>query len=369
MVTMCDFNGNLIVVHPVDRVFIYDGTTWPTTAVAASPRGSCISVWQNKVWVAGDPTAPSTVYACRQGHPETWNPLDFNEIREKDGLPITALGAGQGMDISGRPGLLVFKSDSIHRINESRSSVTDTGEDTGFPFGQYTTLHNNAGAAGCLAVTSTPAGHVCFINHRGIYVSNGVDPPSLASDKLQPFFTDLELNLNRTDLWTAGVYQDRVIFSLTREPGQQFNNYTLEYNPASGWIVPHDFGCSCYTEDLSSGTRRLRGASPTTGKVFDVFSTGADDGVAIAAHWQSRWFEPAGGYMIRMRRLTFSGRGRFGLYTKPDYTLGQGLLSVRRNSVRWHMGCLGLGKRCVGNTAIRVVQGLLLSRRVPFRGV
>jgi hypothetical protein len=135
-----DFNGKLVGVHPTDGVFTYDGTTW--TLATAAVRGTCIASWQNKVWVAGDPRAgnASVVWWSNAGNPAVWTTgTDFNALREKDDAPITALGLGQGMDVAGRPGLLVFKEESAYRINSSST-------------GAYTTIDGSAGAAGALAV-------------------------------------------------------------------------------------------------------------------------------------------------------------------------------------------------------------------------
>jgi hypothetical protein len=335
--TFVDFLGKLVMAIPSDGIVIWDGatatmahkghfvgTTWtddgPTTI-----RPTGIAAWQNKVWVIQGPT----FYASQQGDPTKWaEAADTNTVYEKDSLPLTAIGGGQGMDISGRSGLLIFKADSTYRINESRSTVIDPS--TSSPtvlFGTYSTLHNRAGAAGPLAVTTAATGQVCFICQRGIFITDGVNAPIYASEKLEPFFTDDELNYapNAVRMWSAGTFEDRVVFSVTRGSSTS-NNYTLEYRPSQGWIVPHSFGCTAYTENLSN-QKSLYGLSSTFSKVFDVFKTGADDGAAITARWQSRWFEPFAGYKFRMRQMRLTGRGTFSFYTKDDFIQGYGTIS------------------------------------------
>lgn len=309
----CDFQGKLVAVHPVDKVATYDGTTW--TDVGTSPKGAAIAVWQNKVWVSADPDNPSRVYASNAGDPATWTlASDFVDVREKDNAVVTALGAGQGMDISGRPGLLVFKAHSVHRINDSRSGTT---------FGQYTTLHNEVGAASPNAIVSTTEGTICFVGVDGIYVTNGVDQPVPATPKLEPLFKATQLNFSKADKWCAGLYRDRVIFSLTRGPSQTTNNFSLEFSPVLGWVVPHSFGVAGMTS-FQNNAVKLYGLSPSAGKVFDMFVGGTDDGSAITSRFQTRWFEPAGGYLMRMRRIRTEGRGSFQIYTKGDYTFSDG---------------------------------------------
>lgn len=309
----CDFQGKLVAVHPADKVSTYDGTTW--TDHATSPKGAAIAVWQNKVWVSADPDNPSRVYASNAGDPTTWTlATDFVDVREKDNAPVTALGAGQGMDISGRPGLLVFKAHSVHRINDSRSGAT---------FGQYTTLHNEVGAGGPLSVVSTEEGTVAFIGVDGIYATNGVDQPVLVSSKLAPLFRASQLNFSQAANWCGGLYRGRVIFSLTRGAGQTTNNFSLEFSPQLGWIVPHTIGVSAMTA-FQANNVRLYGASATAGKIYDMFVGGSDDGTAISAYYQTRWFDPAGGYLMRMRRLRAEGRGDFQIDTRADYSFGAG---------------------------------------------
>src|SRR4030095_5978138 len=134
------------MVHTIDCVFVYDGgATW--TSVTNSPNGSCIAVWQNKVWVAGDPDQVSRFYACKAADVMTWNKSeDYNDVREKDNAPIVALGTGQGRDQDDVAGLMVFKQNWWGRITDARSGTS---------FGKYNTMHNYAGAASPHCVTST----------------------------------------------------------------------------------------------------------------------------------------------------------------------------------------------------------------------
>lgn len=309
----CDFNGKTVAVHPVDKVSTYDGTTW--TDVATSPAGTGITVWQNKVWVING----ATFYASAISDPTSWTMAsDFNVVREKDGAPLTAIGVGQGMDVVGRPGLFLTKDRSCYRVNTSASGAS---------FGSYTTLSDTAGASGPNCIASSPDGLIAFINEDGIYTTDGLNQPEFVSRNLTPLFRDNQLYLNQSSLWAAGTYGDRFVFSVTRGNGQMTNNFTLEYHPKQGWFVPHDFGCSVFSPYYLGGSLKLYGGNPTAGKLYQVFKGGSDDGTPIASRYQTRWFEPAGGYEVRMRRLTIEGRGSYDVYTKGNYTTGAGVLS------------------------------------------
>lgn len=309
-----DFNGLLVAVHPADRVSHYNNTTW-TDLGATSPKGTACATWKNRVWVTGDPDNKGRVHACNSGTIGTWS--DFVDLNELNGEPCTAIGAGQGMDVGGRGGLLVWKAHSQHRIHESATGAT---------FGANSILHASAGAAGPLAVASGPHGEIAFIGQDGVYITDGVNAGVLASQKLEPLFSSTQLNFSQVDKWCAGIVQDRFVFSLTRGSAQTTNNFSLEYHPGSGWIVPHSFGCAAFTESRLNHSL-LYGASPTAGKVFQIFTGGTDDAAAISARYHTKWFEPGHGHLCRLRRLRAEGRGNFNLYTKGDYTLGEGTLS------------------------------------------
>lgn len=312
----CDFNGKLVGVHVQDGVFVYDGATW--TLATAAVKGSCIAPWQNKVFVGGDLRAGnnSVVWWSNAGNPSIFTTgTDFNGLREKDDAPITALGLGQGQDVAGRPGLLVFKEESAYRINSSAT-------------GAFTTIDGSAGAAGALAVV-TCFGVTCVINKLGIFTTdaNGVNELTLASGKIPDYFRPDALNFGAQGLWCAGVYKDRVLFSVPWGAGQASNNRTLEFHPQLGWIVPHDFGASAFTT-YSKNDQKLHAASPNAAYVYEQFKSGSDDGAAISARYQTRWIIPRVGMLNSFRRLRLGGRGAFSLFTKLDFDQGQGELNA-----------------------------------------
>jgi len=327
----CDFQGKLVAVHPVDKVSVYDSATW--TDIGTSPKGSTNAAWQNKVFVGGDPDNPSRVWWSNAGDPNTWTLASaFVDLREKDNALITAIGGGTGLDDVGRGGLLVFKADSTYRIHDSGT-------------GAFVTLHNEAGAGGPMCVATSTSGVTAFISKKGIYVTDSVSKPELASNKIDPLFRATEINFSKQDIWCAGVHQDRFVFSLTRGVSQTTNNFTLEYHPALGWIVPHSFGLA---SAASFGTNdfKLYGASTSLPRIYSVFSGGSDDGTAITARFQTRWFEPGNGYNCRLRKLLVNGRGIASLYVKRNYSQGVGDLypiSVIGSGFVWDSGTWGSG--------------------------
>lgn len=340
-VDFTDLAGYIVCVHEVDGVWTStDGTTWTQAAGGANNmeavRGRSICTWQNKCWVGGDPNNPSRVWACAAGDPRTWTIASaYVDIRDKDNDIVTCVGAGQGMDAVGRPGLLVWKAESCYRINSSDAT-------SGFT---YTTLSTSYGAAGPLAVTSSSSGVVAAISHHGIVVTDGVEAPVLVSGKLDPLFAPTQLAYSYLTLMAAGTTTNgHMLFSLTRT-GATTNNLTLEYGPEQGWIVPHSFGVADFCTFRASAEVTY-GASTGSGYAYRLFNGGSDDGTAIAARFQSKWFDLRNLGLVRLRRLRMAGRGTYSLYVKGDYTTGQGTLctvSIVDNGPVWGTGTWGVG--------------------------
>jgi hypothetical protein len=336
-VGMCDFQGRLCVVHPVDGVWVStNGTTWTQTTGGTNNmeavRGNCIAAWQNKLWVGGDPNNKPRVWFSAAGDATTWTiATAWVDIRDKDDAIVTAIGAGSGMDSEGRPGLLVFKDESHYRINNSST-------------GAYTTVDTQYGASGPLAIAST-LGITCAISKRGIVAVNASGGEAvLVSDKLTPLFNPNQIAFAQAANMCAGVYRDRLVFSLARA-GSTTNNLTLEYSPQVGWIVPHGFGASAFAM-YRKNDEKLYSAGPTSGYAFETFKGGDDNGTAITARYQTRWFEPGRGNACRFRRMIVNGRGEFSLYVKRDYTSGQGELNevaIVGDAFVWGTGIWGTG--------------------------
>jgi hypothetical protein len=295
----CDFQGNAVIIHPVDGVCTYDGST-VSGRLPNSPAGFTITVWENALFSAGDPTYPVRITRSDLGA-ITWPAIPTsNELRVKDDTPLTCL-------MPGPSSLLAFKEESVYRISDPTTIA-------------YSMIGPTHGASGplCVALNGNLAAAIC---RRGITLLDGIGAPKLVSEKLTPLFTSAQLNLGASSNWAASVKDDRYVFSLTLT-GSTLNNLTLEYHPAFGWIVPHSFGVQDFTNYVA-GTRRLLGAkiaANTHASVFEVFKGGVDDGAAISASFQTAWVMPAQDTLCRLRRAFVRGRGEFQFETRRDYT-------------------------------------------------
>lgn len=380
-----EFGLSVFAIHPVDGVFYStDGSTW--TAIAGSPKGTCLEPWQNRMLAGGDPANGPRLWATAIGDALNWSTVSadrtgtdavvvngsttvtsataaftagdvskkitlagvayhiasvtnattilldsnyaagnasgvawaiagtgwFNDLREHDSQPIVAIKAATGLDIVGKPGVLVFKNRSTYRVNDSNS-------------GAYTTIDTTVGAASSISVT-TLFNETFVLHQTGLYMTNGTSPLQLVSGKLQPLFTPQQIAYDQLALFCAGYKGDRVHFSLPRA-GMTANNLHLELHPQQGWIVPHTDAMSCYCTSTAS-TEKLYGGSPTVaGQVYEVGVTGGDDGAPISCHFQTKWIAPSGGIECRFRRLRVFGRGIYSLYVKTDFDVGPGELN------------------------------------------
>lgn len=326
-----DFKNRLVFVNTLDGVYSFPSDlSAPTHTVGGTGnmeevRGSAIAMWQNKLWVTGDIREDAThskarVWFSNASSEVLWTVATaFVDIRDVDTLPCTNIGAGMGMDVTGKPTLLVYKQESVYRINDSTS-------------GSYTTLHSRgAGSASNRTVVSV-LGRICSINQNGIWVTDGVSIPQRVSDKISPLFSPLGLNLSQLANWTAGPWRDRAVFSVTSSAASK-NDLVLEYHPAVGWIVPHIFRrtvgtmpigpMALYTKTTSSKLVAFCELFSGNGMLVEMFKGGSDDGLFINARFQSPWFVLDKGDEGRLRSLRVYGRGSCEAQLRQDFaTIG-----------------------------------------------
>lgn len=314
-----DFNNGVAVCNTLDGVYYFGAALGAPTHTAGGTnamdeaRGSAIAAWKNRVIVVGDPRNDAThsvarIHASAIADATTWNDSTkgswTNDIREVDDQILTAVGAGQGVDINQKPSLLVCKQNSMYRVNDSET-------------GAYTTLHASGG--GCASSTGLCSllGRIVTINDIGMWVTDGIAVPIRISDKIAPLF-EFDLDLSTMSNWTAGVQRDRAQFNVTRK-GSTSNNFQIEYHPLYGWMAVHKgmaLGpCAVYTK----GSRKLIAGSSVNGKVYQVGTGGTDDGTPISTFWSSKDFPLYQGREARLRHVRVWGRGSVNIGIRTDY--------------------------------------------------
>jgi hypothetical protein len=302
---MCEFLGNLILIHPVDGVRMYDGTT-VTGPFTNAPKGNTCAAWQNKCWFAGNPINPARVTHTDIGA-MTFNVNGWVELREKDTAKVTLLTGASGLDVSGRPGLLAFKQDSAYRIYDSAT-------------GAFNTIDAAIGCGSSIGAVSA-YGRTYVASPRGIYYTNGIDPMIEASNKIENLFHKDIINQDRSDLFAAGRHQDRIWFSFPGS-GQTQNTIAIELHPHTGSVMAHTNAAAAYAS-LGRGDIDLIMGSTTNGYIYNSHRGGSDDGTDITSYLTTYWTEPNYGNLVRIRRARFIGYGAFDAALFRDYQSGQ----------------------------------------------
>jgi hypothetical protein len=303
LVTFAELNSLIVACHPTDGLFTSsDGITWTAVSDPDAPKGTCVAVWQGKLFV-GDTKAKVSWSAFAD--PTAWTATDFNKLWEKDQQAVVAMHVGSGQDILGHPGLLCFKQESTYRISDAAT-------------GAYTTVDGTIGAAGALAVTGVGS-KVIAICKRGIFWWREDQAGMVeASNQLLPLWDPLEINMGQQALWCAGRKGNRAVFSLTRA-GSTANDLALEYSPDQQWIAPRSDAMSCYATS-TGGSEVLYGGSPTvSGQCYQLNTGGTDDGTAISWKFQTRWTELSDGFLASVWEVRLQGRGSGTCTVRIDY--------------------------------------------------
>lgn len=304
-IAACDFNGECVFTHPVDGVFTVSAA-FAVTNRSVTAKGSCITPWQNKVWVGGDPGNKSRVWWCNIGNAAVWTTgTDFNDLRDVDGEIVTAIGGGNGMDVSGRPGLLVFKERSAYRINSSAT-------------GAYTTIDTVNGAGGSEAVASID-GKTATVSAYGIFLTDGVGKLQRVSGPLGVMFDGLYSDRTKPDQYVATVKDGCFLFSHPQLALGAGNQVYLEYHPTDGWLMMHETAATGGAEGgFISATRY----SPYPDQTYALLRDGrrvvtmqdagsaAGDSASFTPTftWECPWVLLNGGEKARVRKFAIVGR-------------------------------------------------------------
>lgn len=302
-VTFAELNSLVIAAHPVDGIwYSSDGNTWTKVTDADAPtKPLCVTTWQARLYVG---LADGSVHWSDPGDPTAWTGTSFNEIWTKDQQPIIALHVGSGQDIIGKPGLLVFKQDSVYRINDPAT-------------GAYTVVDATNGAAGPKAVVGVGS-RVCWIGKHGIFWwREDQASPVNASDLLRPIWRSDQLSFANQKNWCAGRRLNRAYFSCS-SINSNVNDIAIEFHPDEGWVAPRSDAVTCYSTATGTNETTYGGSPTVAGQVYQLDTGGTDDGAAISWWYQTRWVVPNGGYQAQVWQLRLLGRGTGTLTVRTD---------------------------------------------------
>ncbi len=322
------FDNDLIISSPAltDVPTVYDGSTVATLGTN-TPNFAFSAVHKNRLWAAGDPDNPSTLYASEtlpNGPRGDWDDLDAVTIQ---------IDPGDGDGIRGlfsyRDNLFVFKGPnkgSIHRIEGS----SPTGVD---PFARRDFLRNG------LPVDS-PNGFFAFNDDLGFVTSDG-GVHSLKSTAsfgdfneatisrpIQKFLRD-NVGLSGLDRIDAVAWSEKGLVLITMPFGSspvpnKILAMDFRFNPAR-WSVWDDYDAQSMARSKDTGD----GSRPT------VMIGGSDGAVRRIDQGGFRIEGAAGGTYtaitarIRTPLLNYAGStDRFGLVSASLASQPDGLSTI-----------------------------------------
>jgi hypothetical protein len=100
-----EYDNNLYLGNGVENYFRYDGTTF--TEYASFPKGNILTIFEDRVFIAGNPSNPSTIYYSNTGDPINFLAANIIKIPKTD--KITGM-------IKYYDSLVVFKENSVWKI-------------------------------------------------------------------------------------------------------------------------------------------------------------------------------------------------------------------------------------------------------------
>lgn len=306
-VDFTDFLGQCVMIS-VDGVQAWDGAAANFAApIANGPAGITIETWQNALWCAGNPADPTLVTRSDLG--ALTFPVDVDaglvsvNLRDVNDQLVINLHA------AGWDGLLAFKDDLIHRIEDSTT-------------GANITLNTDMGTASNKSVISLD-GIYYTLNDQGVAVSGGLREFKFITEKVESLFDNAQVNSGTKDNWCAGVFRDRVLFNLT-QAGESDNSLMIEFKPEVGFIVTHDIKAQamCETHETSRLTFHVNGNA-----LYQTFNGGSDNGADIRSFFQTAWFQPAEFHKGRWRRMRLQGRAAgedLRMFVRKDFDISDG---------------------------------------------
>ena len=263
---MVSFNG-------VDAPWKWDGTT--VSALANAPADGQFCVLHKEKLFTVKKSEPSTLYWSDSFAPETWQAVNYWDIKKGDGDVVTSLQKFLGE-------LVVFKRRSVHSL--AGTSLDDF---------RLNEIDSRIGCVGPFAVVASGM-YLYFVSDEGICVFNGMKVTNLSEDRIPKLWG----NINKQYLYKAavGVWNGLIWFALP-EGSSTYNNLLLIYDfPSdsaySGKFWPwRGINASCF-QQYNDGTQTVLYSGDSSAGYVNRQDVGTDDfGVAINAFYECKAFD------------------------------------------------------------------------------
>lgn len=334
----------------------WDGAAWTLTplnlgGVGNSPLQLEVKPSDNRLVGLFADSNYSRVGFSGAGVPETWGVNDYVDLTPGDGERISALAVW-------REFVFAFKETKFFVFGITSTSGTGT------PTFNYRAVRMGIGNVGRNCVTSSPNG-VYFVTRRGIYRTTG-DAPVLVSRAIDPIFVG-----GASSAYTGGTLNpayiarcqmtwsnERLYFAYP-SGSSTVNDRLLVFDPERDywllWNIPVNSMTTFRvgdTEDLLFG---YASGSNHLGRFNSTFTT--DDGAAIAAYYQSGFYQPSPTNEVSTRWTEIWGTGSptFNIFT--NHASSDPLL--RGGTVT-----LGTAPQVAKGTHLKAYTGQLLSHKL-----
>ena len=257
------FNG-------INPPFKWDGTTVSVLANAPAD-GQFPCLFKEKLFTVPK-SDPSTIVWSNSFAPETWEAVNYWDIKKGDGDIITNLVPYLGE-------LTIFKRYSTHTL---RGTYIDDF--------RYDEINPNVGCVGPRACVQDGM-YLYFVADDGIYRYNGGNMENLTLTKIPNLWS--KINSEYIGNAVAGRWEGFLWFALPKD-SSSFNNFVLLYDPLTrAWWPRTGLNISCLAEyNTGKETKLYSGSSYTASPYVSEQWIGSNDlGTKITSYWKGKAFD------------------------------------------------------------------------------
>lgn len=246
-----------------------------------------LEVYQNRMFLAGFSTTPSTVWFSDTGEPEGYFDDSNFEVRTNDGDVITCMKS-----YSTR--LYIFKKRSFHVLtgdNPNNFFLSELSD-------QYGCLNNN-----CAVVYEDI---LLFLDQKGVIMWNGANIQVLSA-KIQPIFDRMNFSAaKRVACLAHDKLRNQVVVAIPVDGSADNNLYAVYDYLAGAWTTYTGSQSPTYLAQIQgrNNTKNLFFGEKTGSVNWFGASFLTDNGVGITTYWKTRFLHDLGDTTQKMfRRL------------------------------------------------------------------
>ena len=263
----------MVAFNGVDAPWKWDGTT--VSALANAPTDGQFPVLHKEKLFVVPKSTPSTLKWSDSFAPETWQGVNYWDVKKGDGDSITNLKKFLGE-------LVIFKRRSIHSL---RGTSLDDFR-----------LDENVTQIGCVGPNAATLStlYVYFVSDEGLMAYNGLKVINISQDRIPKLWANI--NKQYIDKAAVGIWGKFIWFALP-EGSSTYNNMVILYDPPADGAAGGKFwslrgiNASCFMR-YSDGTQELFYAGDSNAGYVNQQDVGSDDfGSVINAYWVGKVFD------------------------------------------------------------------------------